>query len=60
MLALFWMGLGCLSSSASKEAAVDPESRRVVGAATVLGAEGLYGAQVYRGLRYAAPPLGPR
>lgn len=37
---------------------VDPTSRRTLAAGDVVGATGRYGSHVWRGIPYAAPPLG--
>ena len=50
--------LGACSKPAGPVPASDPATRRALAAGEILGFTGAYGAQVWRGLPYAKPPLG--
>jgi para-nitrobenzyl esterase len=50
---------GCARPAPVKPA-VDPSSRRVTASGPVVGFVGTYGSHVWRGIPYAAPPVGDR
>jgi len=60
--ALLWLrSLAPVSPApAEPEAALDPDSRRAPPAGELVGMRGRYGAHVWRGIPYAAPPVGER
>ncbi len=63
LIALAWMALRALVPGApepSPPAVADASSRRLLPAGDVVGSVGRYGGHVWRGLPYAAPPVGER
>ena len=52
-------GAGCRADVPEPLAMADPATERAVAQGTVVGFTGRYGAHVWRGIPYAAPPVGP-
>ncbi len=50
---------GCRAGAPEPPAVVDATGRRTLADGAVVGFTGRYGAHVWRGIPYAAPPLGP-